>query len=593
MEMDAVKYLNKLNLDNIELTKYLFFTGKGGVGKTTISSFIALNLAENGKKVALVSTDPASNLQDVFQMELSNKLTKYQPIPNLSIANFDPIAAADDYKAQSIEPYEGILPEDVLSEMKEQLSGSCTVEVAAFNEFTNFLSDKTLEQEFDFIIFDTAPTGHTLRMLELPSAWTDYLNTTSNDASCLGQLSGLDENRDKYNLALEKLRNPKDTTMMLIARPTHSSIYEIQRAQQELQQLSISKFKVIINNYIEESHGLISSQMKSEQDKNINHFTEWLNNNHAYYVPYKKQKEEGIESLTNLLNDDNLIENDDFIVEDHPQFNKLIDEIESSKVQYLFTMGKGGVGKTTVATQLATALSNKGYRVLLATTDPTKEINVETTSNLNTAYIDEEQALEKYKKEVLATVNDDTPQDDIDYIMEDLKSPCTEEIAFFKAFSDIMENQDDMDYVIVDTAPTGHTLLLLDSSENHHRELKKKSTQTTSNVETLLPKIQNKNLTQMIIVTLAEKTPYLESKRLVEDLNRANIGHNWWVVNQSLVTLNQRDDLFSNKKEDESFWINKIKNESLDNYFVIPYGGYHNEKNCNHRFSCCRYKCRG
>ncbi|MCG2102428.1 arsenical pump-driving ATPase [Staphylococcus epidermidis] len=569
--MDAVKYLNKLNLDNVELTKYLFFTGKGGVGKTTISSFIALNLAENGKKVALVSTDPASNLQDVFQMELSNKLTKYQPIPNLSIANFDPIAAADDYKAQSIEPYEGILPEDVLAEMKEQLSGSCTVEVAAFNEFTNFLSDKTLEQEFDFIIFDTAPTGHTLRMLELPSAWTDYLNTTSNDASCLGQLSGLNENRVKYNSALEKLRNQDDTTMMLVARPSHSSIYEIQRAQQELQQLSISKFKVIINNYIEESHGLISSQMKSEQDKNINHFTEWLNNNHAYYVPYKKQKEEGIESLTNLLNDDNLIENDDFIVEDHPQFNKLIDEIENSKVQYLFTMGKGGVGKTTVATQLATALSNKGHRVLLATTDPTKEINVETTSNLNTAYIDEEQALEKYKKEVLATVNDDTPQDDIDYIMEDLKSPCTEEIAFFKAFSDIMENQDDMDYVIVDTAPTGHTLLLLDSSENHHRELKKKSTQTTSNVETLLPKIQNKNLTQMIIVTLAEKTPYLESKCLVEDLNRANIGHNWWVVNQSLVTLNQRDDLFSNKKEDESFWINKIKNESLDNYFVIPY----------------------
>ncbi|HEB2370941.1 TPA: arsenical pump-driving ATPase [Staphylococcus aureus] len=571
--MDAVKYLNKLNLDNVELTKYLFFTGKGGVGKTTISSSIALNLAENEKKVALVSTDPASNLQDVFQMELSNKLTTYQPIPNLSIANFDPIAAADDYKAQAIEPYEGILPEDVLSEMKEQLSGSCTVEVAAFNEFTNFLSNETLEQEFDFIIFDTAPTGHTLRMLELPSAWTDYLNTTSNDASCLGQLSGLNENRGKYNSALEKLRNQEDTTMMLVAKPNQSSIYEIQRAQQELKQLSISKFKIVINNYIEESHGLISSQMKSEQDKNINHFTEWLNNNHAYYVPYKKQKAEGIESLSNLLNDDNLIENDEFIVENHPQFNKLIDEIENSKVQYLFTMGKGGVGKTTVATQLATALSNKGHRILLATTDPTKEINVETTSNLNTAFIDEEQALEKYKKEVLETINDDTPQDDIDYIMEDLKSPCTEEIAFFKAFSDIMENQEDMDYVIVDTAPTGHTLLLLDSSENHHKELKKKSTQTTSNVETLLPKIQNQDLTQMIIVTLAEKTPYLESERLVEDLNRADIGHNWWVVNQSLVTLNQRDDLFSNKKEDESIWINKIKNESLNNYFVIPYGG--------------------
>ncbi|HHC9187420.1 TPA: TRC40/GET3/ArsA family transport-energizing ATPase, partial [Staphylococcus aureus] len=318
MEMDAVKYLNKLDIDNIELTKYLFFTGKGGVGKTTISSSIALNLALNGKKVALVSTDPASNLQDVFQMELSNKLTEYHQVPTLSIANFDPIAAADDYKSQSIEPYKGILPEDVLSEMEEQLSGSCTVEVASFNEFTNFLSDETLEQEFDFIIFDTAPTGHTLRMLELPSAWTNYLNTTSNEASCLGQLSGLNENRDKYNLALEKLCNQKDTTMILVARPNQSSIYEIQRAQQELQQLSISKFKIVINNYIEKDYGLISSQMKLEQDKNINHFNEWLNDKNAYYVPYKKQKAETIESLSNLLNNDKLIENDDFIVENHP-----------------------------------------------------------------------------------------------------------------------------------------------------------------------------------------------------------------------------------------------------------------------------------
>ncbi|HGO3521441.1 TPA: arsenical pump-driving ATPase [Staphylococcus aureus] len=573
MEMDAVKYLNKLDIDNIELTKYLFFTGKGGVGKTTISSSIALNLALNGKKVALVSTDPASNLQDVFQMELSNKLTKYHQVPTLSIANFDPIAAADDYKSQSIEPYKGILPEDVLSEMEEQLSGSCTVEVASFNEFTNFLSDETLEQEFDFIIFDTAPTGHTLRMLELPSAWTNYLNTTSNEASCLGQLSGLNENRDKYNLALEKLCNQKDTTMILVARPNQSSIYEIQRAQQELQQLSISKFKIVINNYIEKDYGLISSQMKLEQDKNINHFNEWLNDKNAYYVPYKKQKAETIESLSNLLNNDKLIENDDFIVENHPKFDELINEIENSKVQYLFTMGKGGVGKTTVATQLATKLSNKGYRILLATTDPTKEINVKTTNNLKTAFIDEVKALEKYKKEVLETINDETPQDDIDYIMEDLKSPCTEEIAFFKAFSDIMENQEDMDYVIVDTAPTGHTLFLLDSSENHHNELKKKSNQTISNVEKLLPKIQNQDLTQMVIVTLAERTPFLESKRLVEDLNRANIGHNWWVVNQSLVTLNQRDDLFSEKKQDESFWINKVKNESCNNYFVIPFGG--------------------
>lgn len=262
MEMDVVRNMQRINTKSIDLTKYLFFTGKGGVGKTTVSSAFALNLAKEGFSVALISTDPASNLQDVFNMELTNKLNQHPDYKNLAIANFDPMTAAQDYKNNVVKPYEGILPKETLENMKEQLSGSCTVEVAAFNEFTHFLSDKKIESQYDYIIFDTAPTGHTLRMLELPTAWNDYLDTTSHDASCLGQLSGLDDNRQKYQGALERLRDEKSTTMMLVTRPELSPMKELQRAQEELRELSINHFKIIINGYIESVHGEISEYKK-------------------------------------------------------------------------------------------------------------------------------------------------------------------------------------------------------------------------------------------------------------------------------------------------------------------------------------------
>lgn len=572
VETDVARNMQRINLKNIELTKYLFFTGKGGVGKTTVSTALALNLAKEDFKVALISTDPASNLQDVFNMDLTNKLSQHPDYENLTIANFDPLTAAEDYKENVVKPYEGILPEETLNNMKEQLSGSCTVEVAAFNEFTHFLSDENIESKYDYIIFDTAPTGHTLRMLELPTAWNDYLNTTSHDASCLGQLSGLDDNRKKYQQALERLRDEKNTTMMLVTRPEHSAMKELQRAQDELKNLSINHFKIIMNGYIDSVHGEISGHKKNQQDRVIEVFSEWLNENDVYQIPYSGHINRTLDDLAGLFDNTIEIEEDTFKKESHPTIDGLIEEIETSGVRYLFTMGKGGVGKTTVATLLAETLASKGYSVHLATTDPTKEIiAAQSHANLLTSFIDEEASLQTYKEEVLSSIGSDISQADIDYIEEDLRSPCTEEIAFFKAFSEVMANNNQTDYVVVDTAPTGHTLLLLDSSENYHQELKKQGNRETDAVQTLLPKIQDENLTQMIIVTLAEATPYYEANRLADDLERADIGHKWWVINQSLVTLDKQDQLFSNKKKDESKWIEMIKNRSEDKYHLIPY----------------------
>lgn len=570
--MDVVKDIRRINTKSIELTKYLFFTGKGGVGKTTVSSALALNLAEEGFSVALVSTDPASNLQDVFNMELTNKLNQHPDYENLAIANFDPMTAAQDYKNNVVQPYEGILPEETLENMKEQLSGSCTVEVAAFNEFTHFLSDKKIESQYDYIIFDTAPTGHTLRMLELPTAWNDYLDTTSHEASCLGQLSGLDDNRQKYQMSLERLRDEKSTTMMLVTRPELSPMKELQRAQEELRELSINHFKIIINGYIESVHGEISKYKKNEQNHVIENLADWLNENEVYHVPYSGKINSSTPDLIGLFNDNNETAEDTFERENHPTIDRLIEKIENSSVRYLFTMGKGGVGKTSVATLLAETLAAKGHSVHLATTDPTKEITAaQHHDNLMTSFIDEEESLQNYKNEVLSSLGPNVTQDDIDYIEEDLRSPCTEEIAFFKSFSEVMENNNQTDYVVVDTAPTGHTLLLLNSSESYHKELEKQGNNVSDSVKTLLPKIQDKNLTQMIIVTLAEATPYYEANRLADDLKRADIGHKWWVINQSLVTLDQKDKLFSNKKADESKWIQMIKKRSDANYHLIPY----------------------
>lgn len=255
---EAVVNMKPFNLKEIGLTKYLFYTGKGGVGKTSAACATAVTLADQGQKVLLVSTDPASNLQDVFATDLDNKGVAIKEVPGLVVANLDPIQAAAEYRESVIAPYRGKLPEAVLSNMEEQLSGSCTVEIAAFNEFSNFITNAKAQAEYDHIIFDTAPTGHTLRMLQLPSAWSDFISESTHGASCLGQLSGLEARKEIYKEAVATLADGGRTTLMLVTRPEATPLKEAARATGELAELGVHNQILIVNGVLESHDDAVS-----------------------------------------------------------------------------------------------------------------------------------------------------------------------------------------------------------------------------------------------------------------------------------------------------------------------------------------------
>lgn len=550
--------MQTFNPNAIPLTKYLFFTGKGGVGKTSISSALAVHLSEQGRRVALVSTDPASNLQDIFEMDLTSELTQVPSLQNLYVANFEPVEAAEKYKQSVIEPYIGVLPEFAIKNMEEQLSGSCTVEVAAFNEFTGFLANKEYAEKFDHIIFDTAPTGHTLRMLELPDAWYSFIESSTHEASCLGQLSGLSDNKQIYLDAVNKLKDASLTTMMFVARGDRHSIQECSRAMDELRDLEITNDMVIINGIIENPTSELAMQKANKEQAVLKQFETFLSQVSHYYVPMKQYNIFGINAMKHLFTEDDVLnENESITLKECHTMDMLVDELIKDDKRFIFTMGKGGVGKTTIAKIIAKRLAAHGKSVLLATTDPANVwYDTESNDHVTVKYIDEVEALHDYEAEVLAAA-EHLSQDQIDYIKEDLRSPCTQEIAFFRAFSDFIADKSH-DIVVIDTAPTGHTLLLLDASQSYHKEVERNTNVLPSSVSSLLPSITNNDLTEMVIVTLAEPTPIKEAERLKADLERTGINQRMWVVNNTIATQADTHDMFNSKIQEERKQINKL-----------------------------------
>lgn len=565
--------MNLFNPVEMKLTKYLFFTGKGGVGKTSAACGTAVALAETGKKVMLVSTDPASNLQDVFNIDLSNKGTEIEEVKGLTVANFDPVTAAFEYKESVVGPFRGVLPDSVIANMEEQLSGSCTVEIAAFNEFSGFLSNPEVEKKYDHVIFDTAPTGHTLRMLQLPSAWNNFMDENIHGASCLGQLSGLSEKKESYEESVKILADEKKTTLMLVTRPEKSPLLEAERASKELVDLDINNQVLIVNGILENYTDDLSKRIYEKQQKALEDMPIALKEFKEYFIPLRSYNVTGIENLKMLFKADKSVKHDNIQYSpDFPTLKAVIDALGNKKV--IFTMGKGGVGKTTIAAAIAMGLANKGKKVHLATTDPAAHLKyvISETKNIKLSHIDEEKELKEYQEEVLAKARETMSPEDVDYVAEDLRSPCTQEIAVFRAFAEIVENSD-FDVAVIDTAPTGHTLLLLDSTQSYHKEVERTAGEVPLSVQKLLPRLQNKNETEVVMVTLPETTPVYESMRLKEDLDRANMAHTWWVVNNSMLSSVTKDSTLLTRAQNEIEWINKVKELSSNHYAVVSWYG--------------------
>lgn len=573
----AANMFQKFNLKNIKPAKYMFFTGKGGVGKTSLSSSLAINLADTEKSVLLVSTDPASNLQDIFKTTIGNKPQSVKQVPNLYIINLDPEQAAKEYRESVLSSYRGLLPDSAIANMEEQLSGSCTTEIAAFNEFSSLLVDEKIKNKFDHIIFDTAPTGHTLRMLELPAAWNGYIEHTGGNASCLGQLSGLTDKKQVYENAAKTLKDKKHTTLYLITRPQKIAVDEVVRTARELAELNITN-QVVVFNYVLEScikGDKLSKSFFDNQQAVLNNLPKELVAVEKFMSYLKPYNIVGIDNIRHLITEQKSMPQQVFkntkLKSKTKSLQNLIEDLLKSNKKVIFTMGKGGVGKTTIACEIAKGIASTGAKVHLTTTDPAAHLKhfIKGDKNLRVSEINPKIEIERYQKQILTEASKIMTKARIDYIKEDLMSPCTEEIAVFKAFADIVASAGE-EIVVIDTAPTGHTLLLLDTTQSYARETERASKKQETSIAKLLPRLRDKNFTEIIIVTLAEATPYFESIRLQNDLKRAGITSDTFVINNVMAMHETKDEILKTRGQAEIEWIKKIAKQ-IQNIYVAEY----------------------
>lgn len=553
--------IDTFDINALKPYKYLFFTGKGGVGKTSLSCSAAVAFADAGERALIVSTDPASNMQDVFETEISEEGTQIEGCPNLTVMDVDPLKEAAAYRENVVGPYRGILPDDAIANIEEQLSGSCTIEIAAFDRFAWALTDEDVAARYDRIVFDTAPTGHTLRTLQLPSAWTNYLDENSTGTSCLGQLSGLGVKRETYARTVATLADGSRTGMVLVARPQTPTLEEAARSRAELSDIGITCQMLVVNGVLEQATDEVSGEMLDAQKEALEHMPDGLAGLKTYRVPLRSRDVTGLALLRAFLKggDDPSAAPAGLERPDVRPLDDLVDELAGSDRRVIFTMGKGGVGKTSVAVDIAKGLARRGEKVRLTTTDPADHLgNFDLdTPGLSVSHIDERHELEAYKTEVLDTARKTMGDEDFSYIQESLRSPCTQEIAVFRAFADIVAKADD-EVVVIDTAPTGHTLLLLESTQSYDEQMESTGGEVPESVRSLLPRLHDPAQTEVIIVTLPEATPVYEAERLRDDLNRTGIESRWWVVNQCLSLGDVTDPMLRARAASEQQWIDRI-----------------------------------
>ena len=558
-----------------KIPQFLFFTGKGGVGKTSMSCAISLALAKEGKKVLLISTDPASNLDEVLETKLKSIPTKINGVENLEAMNINPVVAAHEYKEKMVAPFRGVLPQSAIEQMEEQLSGACTVEIAGFNEFSKYVGDIDISKNYEHIILDTAPTGHTLRLLKLPSAWNSFIEDNSTGSSCLGAVSGLSHNKKLYENVVENLKNADKTLLILVSRAEELSLIEASKASHELANQGIKNQHLIINGvFSANDEDKIAKSFEKKSKEALENLDEIISNLPKTTIGFYPNGAVGLEALNNIIDNITPKEYSDVkeqlqnslktILEDIYSWDSLIEDFENDKNGLIMTMGKGGVGKTTIASNIALELAKRGHKVVLSTTDPASHLEYvsKTNENLTIEKIDPKIETQKHVDEVIALNEGKISNEDMALLKEELSTPCIEEIAVFKAFAKTVSKAKNS-FVVLDTAPTGHTLLLLDASQAYHKEvLKNKNDALEEDLIELLPRIKDEKYTKILLVTLLEATPTHEAKDLQEDLKRAGIKPYAWVINRSFALTNSSNNLLCQKALNEIKYIKEIK-ESL------------------------------
>jgi arsenite-transporting ATPase len=563
-------------------TRFLFFTGKGGVGKTSLACASAIALADDGRRVLLVSTDPASNLDEVLGVRLTSTPTDIASVPRLAALNIDPEAAAAAYREKLVGPYRGKLPEAVVRSMEEQLSGACTMEIAAFDEFSRLLGEPAATAGYDHVIFDTAPTGHTLRLLSLPNAWTGFLanNTTGN--SCLGPLAGLEKQRVIYENAVAALADGGRTTLVLVSWAQRAALAEAERTSDELAAIGVRNQRLILNGLFKASDSdPVALALQRRGTEALATGGAFLNRMRLSKVPLLSHNLVGIPALRALKESGNELEpphvgcygkETGAALPATETLTTLVDDFAQAGRGVIMTMGKGGVGKTTIAAAIATELARRGFKVHLSTTDPAAHIAAAAgqIKGMQVSRIDSQAETRAYVEQVMATAGKNLDASGRALLEEDLRSPCTEEIAVFRAFARIVAQGKDA-FVVLDTAPTGHTLLLLDATESYHREIARKASDMPEEVLKLLPRLRDRNFTQILIVTLPEATPVHEAAMLQTDLRRAQIEPFAWVINQSFEESGSRDPLLVARGRGEGQYIREVVEKHSKRTAIVPW----------------------
>lgn len=555
----------------------LFFTGKGGVGKTSTSCATALRLARGGKRVLLVSTDPASNLEEVFGAEIGQQPTEMPVCPGLFALNVDPETAAAAYREKLVGPYRGVLPDVAIAAMEEQMAGACTVEIAAFTEFARLVGDPATVTGFDHVIFDTAPTGHTLRLLTLPTAWTGFIENASAGTSCLGPLQGLVEQRELFAATMSALADADRTTVVLVSRPERSALDEAARTAEEFGELGIRNQQLVVNGVFvaRDPADSVAVALAGRGDSALADMPAALSGLPRLDVPLRPREVVGDEALERFFETEVTLPEGAAAAPDvagWDDLDALVDGLDAPG-GVIMTMGKGGVGKTTVAAKVARALADRGRKVLLTTTDPAAHVAAavgEAPANLEVARIDPEAEVARYRAEVLSTTGKNLDADGLALLEEDLASPCTEEIAVFQAFAATVNQAKDR-VVVIDTAPTGHTILLLDAAQSFHKEVSRQAKSVPEAVLELLPRLRDPAFTRILLCTLAEATPVHEAAQLQTDLRRAQIEPYAWIVNQSLAPLSVSDPVLVSRRAQEGRYLDEVRSELASRNALIEF----------------------